>query len=861
MLVEGEAIAELSEGLQQFETYRAQDLPDLEERIQQASLGAESLFSTLAPGVDFKEVERWAIPFADLTDVKRILKDLPLSKKTLDEATLRAGEMDVRLAALHRQLEELGDLPNIEELLALLKEIRSRGDYRTRLKALEADLEKREIKLNALLHSQTVACVSLAELVSLSIPLRSTMIRYQQNFALLDEQAKDTEREHTKIRQALDASKTELQHLERHGSPPIAAELDAARRYRTQGWQLVKAAWLNKIDSSVDAEAFREGRPLAEAFEASLQAADAIADRMWQNATAVAQRQRLIDDVADLEARLQTCQGQRDALRNEHRLLWQSWSEAWTGSNLVPKTPAEMIEFVDRVYEPLVAGFEGLLDVQQRLSEIREQHSDDVKRLASAGFASALDQDVSAQLSQAEHYVEQVNARTAKRISLQGEIKSLEQTRSEADFERQRAESEVGRQLSEWASFRTRYPALPEREETALAYLDHLDQLFSTLDQMKRLQVQKTRLKHTMAKFQLAVLETCRRLHEPFNDSMESIAFTVRNLRRRWETSTAAQQKHLTIEGEIQELQDRQEELARALSTLESELQRYLSDYSCSSLDALQERSQSSLAYKKALKACHQGEAAVLQAAGSGISLEAVEEEIQRFHGVDLEVLATEIQDAVDRGENEVSEAERALTVQQEEFLRMTSEDSSASDYAQEQEACLNQIDRLWNEYLRVELARRLLDRSIESFRRQNESPILTRAGSFFALLTLKRYQGIAVEYEQDQPFIKAVAHSGPSRGVQELSDGTRDQLFLSLRLAFLEQHTMVSEPLPLILDDILVHFDDDRGRATLEVLSELAERTQIFYFTHHQAVVDAALQLKNSGRVSIRSMAASMLR
>ncbi len=860
VLVESDVIAELSEGLQQFETYRVQDLPDLEERIQQASLGAERLCSTLAPGVNFQEVERWAIPFSDLTDIRRILKDLPLSKKTLDEATLRADEMDVRLAALHRQLEELGELPNIKQLLALLKEVRGRGDYPTRFKELEADLEKREAKLNALLHGQTVVDVSLADLGSLSIPLRSTLLRYQQHFALFEEKAKDTEREHTTIQQALDASRKELQQLERYDRPPIAADLDAARRYRTQGWQLVKAAWLNKVESSIEMEEFREGRPLAEAFEASLQAADAMADRMWQNATAVAHRQRLIDDVADLEARLQTCQGQQDALRNEHRVLWQSWSEAWTGSNLVPKTPAEMIEFVDRVYEPLVAGFDGLLDVQQRLSEIREQHSDDVKRLARAGFAS-IDHDLSAQLSQAEHYVEQVNARTSQQISLQGEIRSLEQTRAETDAGRQRAESEVGRGLSEWTSFRTRYPALPEREDTALAYLDQLDQLFSMLDQMKRLQIQKTRLNHTMEKFQSAVLETCRRLHEPLNDSAESIAVTVRKLRGRWETANAAQQQYLTIEGEIQALQDRQEELGIALSTLEGELQRYLTDYSCSSLDALRERSQASLTYKKALKACRQAEAAVLQAAGAGISLEAVEAEMQMFDGVDLEVLATEIQGAVDRGESEVSEAERALTVQQEAFRRLTSEDSSASDYAQEQEACLNQIDRLWNEYLRVELARRLLDRSIESFRRQNESAILTRAGAFFALLTLKRYQGIAVEYEQDQPFIKAVSHSERSRGVQELSDGTRDQLFLSLRLAFLEQHTRVSEPLPLILDDILVHFDDDRSRATLELLSELAERTQILYFTHHQAVVDAALKLKDSGRVSIRTMAPSVLR
>jgi uncharacterized protein YhaN len=41
----------------------------------------------------------------------------------------------------------------------------------------------------------------------------------------------------------------------------------------------------------------------------------------------------------------------------------------------------------------------------------------------------------------------------------------------------------------------------------------------------------------------------------------------------------------------------------------------------------------------------------------------------------------------------------------------------------------------------------------------------------------------------------------------------------------------------PFIADDILVHFDDARSRATLKLLAEFAETTQVLLFTHHQAV------------------------
>jgi uncharacterized protein YhaN len=76
---------------------------------------------------------------------------------------------------------------------------------------------------------------------------------------------------------------------------------------------------------------------------------------------------------------------------------------------------------------------------------------------------------------------------------------------------------------------------------------------------------------------------------------------------------------------------------------------------------------------------------------------------------------------------------------------------------------------------------------------------------------------------------------------VDGLSDGTRDQLYLALRLASLERYAEHNEPLPLILDDVLIHFDDDRARAALEVLGEVAASTQILFFTHHARLVELA--------------------
>jgi uncharacterized protein YhaN len=77
--------------------------------------------------------------------------------------------------------------------------------------------------------------------------------------------------------------------------------------------------------------------------------------------------------------------------------------------------------------------------------------------------------------------------------------------------------------------------------------------------------------------------------------------------------------------------------------------------------------------------------------------------------------------------------------------------------------------------------------------------------------------------------------------GVRAMSDGTRDQLYLALRIASLEHHLDTSPPLPFIVDDILVQFDDARAAAALQVLAALSDRTQVIFFTHHQHLIDVA--------------------
>ena len=76
---------------------------------------------------------------------------------------------------------------------------------------------------------------------------------------------------------------------------------------------------------------------------------------------------------------------------------------------------------------------------------------------------------------------------------------------------------------------------------------------------------------------------------------------------------------------------------------------------------------------------------------------------------------------------------------------------------------------------------------------------------------------------------------------VEGMSDGTADQLYLALRLAGLQDYLERNEPIPFIVDDILIKFDDNRSVAALRALERLSEQTQIIFFTHHQHLLELA--------------------
>jgi uncharacterized protein YhaN len=163
--------------------------------------------------------------------------------------------------------------------------------------------------------------------------------------------------------------------------------------------------------------------------------------------------------------------------------------------------------------------------------------------------------------------------------------------------------------------------------------------------------------------------------------------------------------------------------------------------------------------------------------------------------------------------------------------------------------------------YMKYAITNRILEEAAQDYRKRMGDDVLNMASDNFRTLSLQSFDGIRQHpNESGGNSLVAVRDMNDPDSVElhlnELSEGTRDQLFMALKMAMIRNRLMERQkhgqsPLPVILDDILVQFDDDRSAAAFRLLGELSEITQVVFLTHHshlEAVARAAFGEKQIG-------------
>lgn len=119
-------------------------------------------------------------------------------------------------------------------------------------------------------------------------------------------------------------------------------------------------------------------------------------------------------------------------------------------------------------------------------------------------------------------------------------------------------------------------------------------------------------------------------------------------------------------------------------------------------------------------------------------------------------------------------------------------------------------------------------------------SPVLELASSYLCEMTYMRYRELRIPIGDDgMKRIYVRDAQGNNWGLDALSRGTREQVYLALRLAAVREYRAKGVILPVILDDPLVNFDDERARKVFDLLCVEARQQPIIYLTCHRRFLD----------------------
>ncbi len=219
---------------------------------------------------------------------------------------------------------------------------------------------------------------------------------------------------------------------------------------------------------------------------------------------------------------------------------------------------------------------------------------------------------------------------------------------------------------------------------------------------------------------------------------------------------------------------------------------------------------------------------------------------VEKESFVDLEVFRVDLESIRLKINREFSQLRDQLSEVDQKLGRLQFQKSSMNKKSSQKEIEALLQDHLFHleshieNYLTAKLSEHLLKSMVRGYQDQYQEPLLEKVSQNFSDLTSGRYERVKLNILDQESYLTCTSKSGEVP-VNKLSHGTRDQLFLSLKLALIEQMQDGQEPMPILLDDILVQFDEPRALQALEVLKNLSKKSQIIFLTHHRHILELA--------------------
>ena len=744
----------------------------------------------------------------------------------------RQKNLEITQAAAEQHPLTAADAP--AALQAALSKARKLGDVDATLRERQQQISTRQAALNKAYIGLGDWPADLPTLQAMRIPEAVLIQQFVQAQQLDETQAQTLADTAQKLERRIEAGELEIQLYRKTRHPAMLQDVEQARQIRDVTWASFKEnpAALASHGSS---------------YEQQVVAADRLADQRHDTAH---QASELASKQAEIARQMLELKTSRDALNAVQAGIAQraaQWAALITQRGLVDLPFQSATHWLQKREEVLQAeagldqAKQALVELEALIAEASARLSDELVKVGQPG-AEALD----VLMLNAGDYITHVASQKGHRAALEKQLADARRDIALLAADTTAATTALSDWNAMWAAalVQAQMTAEPTAEvvEGVLVTMEKIDTLLAAINATRVGQIDKMRA--DIAEFDQAVNTLVEVLAPDMAGGKTSDI--VLALVARLEAANASFREA----ARLREARDLAQIKYSEATLKHSQARAVLDPLFQHAGVALNEELRAAIGQSSLVRELRAELAAADKAiseSGDGLSVDALSAEVA---SADSASLATELDQLADQDSDLVTRL-TTLAAQLPEATRVLAAIAGSAEAAkaeaQRQEALARMADAA-ERYVKVYTAARLLKWSIDQYREAQQGPMLTTASSIFARLTLGSFSKLAVDFETDPPRLQGRRANGTPVDIAGMSEGTRDQLYLALRLAALGVHLDQAPTLPFIADDLFINYDDQRSRAGLEALRDLSRKTQVVFLTHHDHLLPLVRDVFGAG-------------
>ncbi len=713
----------------------------------------------------------------------------------------------------------------------------------TRQMADEIAADKAELARAGLRLSPPLA--DIGRLAAMSLPHPDRVAKAAKHFEELERRKAETTRDLQSVRADIAQLEAELRRLAELGDIATPDRIDAARKARDADWRALSATLLNAPGGL----STHEVPARVTAFERHAAEADRLADLATADARRVAAyAESGRRHFAELK-RLQDLENREAGIAREFDEALSAWRAEWLPTGIAPLTPREMQTWRSQA-DLLIQQHEKIARRNAMLSANEEaiaQARPAFEKLAQDLRLDPLRElDIPAHARRIASELDRLDRAWEAGRELDTLIVALDGRIERAASAVQKAETA----LTAWTErFRAALPRIGLGDAAdmieAEAVLSVWKEAPGAVERHRSLERRVAGINRDSTAFQSALRDLAQATghvlsDERPEDALSRIAEKMKEARTR---ETRRQELARQLEKAAQDGEDCLAKHEAALAGV-----RNLATKIAAPCDETPEPLARKLIARDELRRLAREKRLELNNAADGLDEHALREELASFDPDAADAELARLRDEEDQlvKSGQVAYAELTAAQDRLRILEGSVEAEVALQQRRNAEAEMLDAARRWA-VLRIGAL--MIGTAIERQRASGQEPMMQRAGDLFAALTGGAFEGLGQSFDdQDRPFLVGRRPGAHEIEVGAMSEGARDQLYLSLRLAYLEDYASRSEPAPFIADDLFASFDDERTAHGLRALAMFGEKVQPIVFTHHRFVVDTAMRELGDG-------------